>query len=85
MSGKGTQDDPCTTTIFQSIVHLHLLYSASSPVPDKVQYLIIVAWFYNSVYLNDEMFILLEPHTHKACVRLFLCFHMAPPSNAAVN
>jgi hypothetical protein len=29
----GTQGDSCTTTIFSSVVHAHLLYSASSPIP----------------------------------------------------
>jgi hypothetical protein len=30
--GVGIQGDSCTVTIFWSIVHPHLLYSASSPV-----------------------------------------------------
>jgi len=33
MSDVGAQGDPCTATVFFSIVRPHLLYSASSPVP----------------------------------------------------
>jgi hypothetical protein len=29
----GAQGDPCIATIFWSVVHPHLLYSASSPIP----------------------------------------------------
>jgi hypothetical protein len=32
VSGMGTQSDPCTDTIFMSIVHPCLLYSTCSPV-----------------------------------------------------
>jgi hypothetical protein len=33
MSGVDAQGEPCTATIFWSIVQTHLFYSASSPVP----------------------------------------------------
>jgi hypothetical protein len=33
ISRVGSQSDPCTATIFWSIVRPHMLYSASSPVP----------------------------------------------------
>jgi hypothetical protein len=39
MSGVHAQGDPCTATIFRSVLRLHMLYSVSSPVRDKVQYL----------------------------------------------
>jgi hypothetical protein len=32
MRGVGAQGDPCTATIIWSIVHLHVLYSASSSI-----------------------------------------------------
>jgi hypothetical protein len=47
------------------------------PTSVKFQYLtqrnfIIVAWFHKNVYLSDEIWIQLRPHTHKGCARLFM-------------
>jgi hypothetical protein len=66
MSGVGAQDDPCTATIFWSIVRHHLIYSASSPVPLTECSVLhnginIVAWFHKNVYLSDECWIHLKP------------------------
>jgi hypothetical protein len=59
MSEVGAQGDPCTTIIFWSVAHPHVLYSASNPVP-LTKYSILhngisVVWFHRSVYLHDEI------------------------------
>jgi hypothetical protein len=58
----GAQGDPCTATIFWSIMSPHLLYSSGSPVPlTKLQYLtkrnlIIVAWFHKKIFTYAKTF-----------------------------
>jgi hypothetical protein len=83
LSGVGIQVDPCTATIFWSIVHPHLLYSASSPVPltkhsilrNRISWhSLIVVWFHKYVCLSEEIWIQLKPRALKGCVGC-LCSH----------
>jgi hypothetical protein len=78
VSVVSVQNNPCAVTIRWYILHPHVLYSASSPVP--------VTRYYNNCmreshhnrsvrwngYLSNEILIQLKPHIHRWCVRLFL-------------
>jgi hypothetical protein len=77
MSGVDAQGDPCTATIFWSIVRPHLLHFSSSPYTcqSRVYYsnLIIITWFHKNV--SNEICILL---THLPCLFLFIIVYIRP-------
>jgi hypothetical protein len=88
INGVGAQGNPCTVTIFWSIVQTHLLYSASTPrlvIKHSILYNGISSQLLGSIknYLSDEILIHLKPHTQDmwGC----FCFHMSPPTYRAVN
>jgi hypothetical protein len=79
MSGMGAQGDPCTATIFWSILSLLLLYSASSPVrPTKYSILhngISSQSLGSYVYLSDENWVQLILLHFCSCT--FLAVHIS--------
>jgi hypothetical protein len=88
MTGVGAQGDPCTATIFWSVVRSHLLYSANSPISVRIQWLtslnlIIVAWLHKNFHLSDEIWIQLKTFNIFPC--RFLVAHISPIRTGELN
>jgi hypothetical protein len=77
MSGVEAQGDPCTATIFWSIVPSHVLYSSSSPVPPTMY-----STLHKNVYLSNDIWIQLK-RSFFPC--RFLVIHISSTRTGKLN